>query len=122
MACVVSLWIYSSSHLGIKMITKLLYLSVGVALMFVALYLNHLTTEFKSGGEHELFNTAWAFFGLLLLAVLTFPIGVLGVAVGISLGFAGVSNIPESLFIAALISLPLGFWQWFKLFPSVFKS
>jgi hypothetical protein len=60
--------------------------------------------------------------GQVALAVLTFPLGLIAAAIGSAGVFAGIVTPAEALFAATPVHAVLGYIQWWRLFPWLYRS
>ncbi len=61
-----------------------------------------------------------AFF--LVIATLTFPLGCLGMAVGLPLIYSGLITPTEFIALATPVCAALGYAQWFHLLPKLYRK
>lgn len=57
-----------------------------------------------------------------LLAVLTFPLGSLASVIDIFLIFMGASTPSEAIFVMTPVYAVLGYIQWFRLLPRIYRK
>jgi hypothetical protein len=60
--------------------------------------------------------------GHVLMAVLTFPLGFIATAISAILVFAGAATPAESLGVATPLYAALGYLQWRRLVPAIYRA
>jgi hypothetical protein len=62
------------------------------------------------------------FFGMQVVALLTYPAGVVGILIAMSAIFFGIATPIESLVFFSPVSFAIGYLQWFVVVPRLFGA
>lgn len=95
------MWYYKAAYIAAIILTEIASIAAAVA--------------------HPEYDLGFLSFGTLVLAVLTFPLGAVALVIGSLLIFSGQVTPTESAFLVTPVYAVLGYWQWWSLFPTVYR-